>query len=47
MHIRRITPTIGGEITGIDLTQPVADSDVAAIEEAWLAGKVAVFPAKI
>ena len=26
------------------LTPPVADSDFAAIEEAWLAGKVAVFP---
>ena len=44
MHLRRIAPTIGAEITGIDLTPPVADSDFAAIEEAWLAGKVAVFP---
>ena len=44
MHIRRITPTIGVEITGIDLTQPVSDADFAAIKEAWLTHKVAVFP---
>jgi taurine dioxygenase len=44
MHIRRINPTIGVEIVGIDLTQPISDRDFAAIEEAWLAGKVAVFP---
>ena len=44
MHIRRLTPTIGVEITGIDLTQPVSDADFAAIKEAWLTHKVAVFP---
>jgi len=44
MHIRRITPTIGVEITGIDLTQPISDTDFAAIKETWLAHKVAVFP---
>jgi taurine dioxygenase len=44
MHIRRITPTIGVEITGIDLIQPVSDADFAAIKEAWLTHKVAVFP---
>jgi len=44
VHIRRITPTIGVEITGIDLIQPVSDADFAAIKEAWLTHKVAVFP---
>jgi taurine dioxygenase len=44
MHIRRITPTIGVEITGVDLTQPISDADFAAIKETWLAHKVAVFP---
>lgn len=44
MHIARITPTIGVRITGIDLTQPISDTDFAAIREAWLDAKVAVFP---
>jgi alpha-ketoglutarate-dependent taurine dioxygenase len=44
MHIRRITPTIGIEITDLDLAQPISDIGLAAVKQAWLGGKVAVFP---
>ena len=44
MHIRRLTPTIGVEITGVDLSAPLSGTDFAAIKEAWLTHKVAVFP---
>ncbi len=44
MKTRRLTPTIGVEITGVDLSAPLPDSTFAAIREAWLHHKVAVFP---
>jgi taurine dioxygenase len=44
MHLRRLTPTIGVEITGVDLSAPLPDATFAAIREAWLHHKVAVFP---
>ena len=40
MHIRRMTPTIGAENTGIDLTQPASDTDSATIGKAWLADPI-------
>jgi taurine dioxygenase len=44
MKVRRLTPTIGVEITDIDLSQPLDDAAFTAVFEAWLHGKVAVFP---
>ena len=44
MQTRRLTPVIGVEITGIDLSAPIPDPTFAAIREAWLHHKVAVFP---
>ena len=44
MKTRRLTPTIGVEVTGVDLSEPLSDPDFAAVRESWLAHKVAVFP---
>jgi taurine dioxygenase len=35
LHIRRISPSAGAEITGIDLREPVGDNQFAAIRQAW------------
>lgn len=37
------TPTIGAEITGIDLDQPLREADAAIIRDAWLTRKVIFF----
>ena len=44
MRTSRLMPTIGVEITGVDLSADLPDSTFAAIREAWLHHKVAVFP---
>jgi taurine dioxygenase len=44
MKTRHLGPTLGVEITGIDLSEPLDDTSFAAIREAWLHHKVAVFP---
>jgi len=44
MNIRPLGPTLGVEITGVDLAAPLANADFAAIKDAWLHHKVAVFP---
>lgn len=44
MQTRRLAPVIGVEITSIDLSAPIPDPTFAAIREAWLHHKVAVFP---
>jgi taurine dioxygenase len=44
MQLRRLTPTIGVEITGVDLSAAIPDATFAAIRETWLHHKVAVFP---
>jgi alpha-ketoglutarate-dependent taurine dioxygenase len=36
IEIRPITPTIGAEVVGIDLTKPIDDQTYAAMREAWL-----------
>jgi len=43
IHIAWSTPTIGAEITGIDLDAPLGDADAAIIREAWLSRKVIFF----
>jgi taurine dioxygenase len=44
MKIRRLSPTLGVEITDVDLSKPLDDTTFSAIREAWLHNKVAVFP---
>jgi taurine dioxygenase len=44
MNVRRLTPTIGVEITNVDLSSPIPDATFSAIRESWLNHKVAVFP---
>ena len=36
IDIRPVTAIIGAEISGVDLREPLADDDVAAIRQAWL-----------
>ena len=44
MQIRRLSATLGAEITGVDLSAPLDDATFAAIRETWLHNKVVVFP---
>lgn len=44
ISIRRLTPVLGAEITGVDLTRPVSDADFSAIEDAFESHSVLVFP---
>ena len=46
MHltVRQLHPVFAGEVTGIDLTQPISTADVAAIEAAMDEFAVLVFP---
>jgi alpha-ketoglutarate-dependent taurine dioxygenase len=44
MKTRRLSPTLGVEITGVDLSTPLEDTSCVAVREAWLPHKVAVFP---
>lgn len=43
LSIRRLQPTIGAEITGIDLRRPLSDADRTAIRDAVLRHKVVFF----
>lgn len=44
LEIRRVTPAIGAEITGVDLSEPLDDETVAAIRAAWIEHLVVFFP---
>jgi alpha-ketoglutarate-dependent 2,4-dichlorophenoxyacetate dioxygenase len=44
LSIRPITPTIAGEVTGIDITKPLTPADVSAIEAGMDKYAVLVFP---
>ena len=44
MKTRRLSPTLGVEISGVDLSTDLDDATFGAIREAWLRAKVAVFP---
>ena len=43
LTIRPLTPTLGAEVLGIDLTQPLSDADVAAVRQALLDHQVIFF----
>ena len=43
MGIEPLTPTIGAEITGVDLRKPLSDEAVAQIEQALLDHLVVFF----
>lgn len=44
LTVRSLTPHIGGEVTGVDLTKPLSREDVVAIEAAMDKHAVCVFP---
>ncbi len=44
MKITRINPNIGAEVSGLDLTRPVSDSDFKTLFDAWVEHEVLVFP---
>lgn len=44
LHVRRLTPVFGAEITGVDLARPMDDRSFAAVEEAFETFSVLVFP---
>ena len=44
MAIRPLHPTIGGEVTGIDVSKPLSKLEVAAIEAGMDKHAVLVFP---
>ena len=43
MHVAALTPAIGAEISGVDLTQPLDDATLAALRDAWLRHLVLFF----
>ena len=36
LHIEPVAGALGAEVSGVDLTQPLSDDDIAAIRRAWL-----------
>ena len=44
LDVRSISPNIGAEIRGIDLSKSVADDTMAEIKDVWFDRAVVVFP---
>ncbi len=44
LALRRLSPAIGAEISGVDLSQPLDDATFQAIHRVWLDNEVIVFP---
>ena len=44
LALRRLSPMIGAEISGVDLSQPLSDASFKAIHNVWLQHHVIVFP---
>lgn len=42
-EVRRLTKHIGGEVTGLDLSQPISAGTAAALRKAWLEHQILVF----
>ena len=47
LHVRPVTPTIGAEVAGVDLSRPLDAEMVGAIRAAWLEHLVLFFPDKM
>jgi len=43
MQVTNVTPTLGAEISGVDLAAPLDDATVAQLRQIWLDRKVLVF----
>ena len=41
--VRKLTPHIGGEIIGLDISQPLDDATIKAVRDAWLDNLILVF----
>jgi alpha-ketoglutarate-dependent taurine dioxygenase len=44
LDVQRVSPTIGAEVRGVDLSQSLSDEVIAAIRAAWLEHLVLFFP---
>ena len=44
LTIQRLGHACGARVTGVDLSQPVAEAELEAIRKAWLENLVLVFP---
>lgn len=44
LDVRKLSPALGAEIRGVDLSKPLDDATFAAIYAAWLENLVVVFP---
>ena len=42
--VRRLTPNVGAEISGLDLSRPLDPETMAKVRKVWLDGVVVVFP---
>ena len=42
--VRKLTPNVGAEISGLDLRQPLAPDTMAEVRKVWLDNVVVVFP---
>ena len=47
INVERLSPTLGAEVTGIDLREPVNEATRKAILDAWLEHHMLVFPGQI
>jgi hypothetical protein len=46
LKVRKLGAFLGAEVTGIDLTRPLDDATVKAVDAALVAHEILVFPAK-
>jgi alpha-ketoglutarate-dependent taurine dioxygenase len=44
LDIQRVSPSIGAEVRGVDISQPLPDETIAAVRAAWLEHLVLFFP---
>ena len=47
LHVEKLSPALGAEVTGIDLREPVSEKAKEAILEAWLDHHMLVFPGQV
>ena len=45
--VHPLTPTIGAEIRGLDLSQPLSDETMATVRQVWLDHVIALFPEQV
>ena len=43
IHVKKLSPLVGAEVTGVDLARPLGSDEVAAITSAWKKHGVLLF----